>query len=151
MSFGLACAETFKEDGRSYFHKMSSLSLKYDANTCDSNYDYLLKRKGQGITAGTFYFYLKQAGADISKYSANKSVNEIALNKRIGVSKSESAIELSKKQNLTIEEAKELVDEIYERDDIDVRHQTGTENIIINVSNFIFKKHQLRRNVITHK
>ena len=151
LSFGLSCVETFNEDGRSYFHKMSSLSSKYDANICDKNYDYLLKRKGQGITAGTFYFYLKQAGADISKYAANKTVNEIALNKRIGVSKSESAIELSKKQNLTIEEAKDIVDEIYERNDIDVRHQTGTENIIINVSNFIFKQHQLKKNIITHK
>jgi predicted P-loop ATPase len=151
LCFGLACVATFKEDGRSYFHKMSSLSNKYDANICDKNYDYLLKRKGEGINQGTFYYYLKQAGVDISKYSSNKTVNEIALNKRIGVSKSESAVELSKKENLSIEEAKVLVDEIYERNDIDVRHQTGTENIIINVSNFIFKKHELRKNSITHK
>lgn len=151
LSFGMACVETFKEDGRAYFHKMSSLSSKYDAVICDSNYDKLLKRDKQGITAGTFYFYLKQAGADISKYSANKVVNEIALNKRIGVSKSESVVELSKKQNLSIEEAKELIEEIYDREDIDVRHQTGTENIIINVSNYIFKKHELKKNAITHK
>lgn len=151
LSFGMACVETFKEDGRAYFHKMSSLSSKYDAVICDNNYDKLLKRDKQGITAGTFYFYLKQAGADISKYSANKVVNEIALNKRIGVSKSESVVELSKKQNLSIEEAKELIEEIYDREDIDVRHQTGTENIIINVSNYIFKKHELKKNAITHK
>ena len=151
LSFGMACVETFKEEGRAYFHKLSSLSSKYDPNICDSNYDKLLKRDKQGITAGTFYFYLKQAGADISKYSANKVVNEIALNKRIGVSKSESVVELSKKQNLSIEEAKELIEEIYDREDIDVRHQTGTENIIINVSNYIFKKHELKKNAITHK
>jgi len=151
LCFGLSCVATFKEDGRAYFHKMSSLSSKYDAKICDKNYDYLLKRNGEGINAGTFYYYLRQAGVDISKYSANKTINEIALNKRIGVSKTESVVELSKKENLSIDEAKVLVDEIYERNDIDVRHQTGTENIIINVSNFIFKKHELRKNSITHK
>lgn len=151
LCFAMSCVETFGEEGRPYFHKLSSLSIKYDENICNNNYDKLLNRDKKGITAGTFYYYLKQAGADISKYSANKVVNEIALNKRIGVSKSESTIELSKKQNLSLEEAKELIDEIYERDDIDVRHQTGTENIIINVSNYIFKKHQLKKNTITHK
>lgn len=151
LNFGLSCAEAFGEDGRIYFHKLSSFSAKYNSKHCDSSYDKFLKRDGTGITIGTFYYYLKQSGVDLSKYNSNKKVNSVALNKRVGLSKEESIIELVKNENLQIDEAKELVEEIYSRNDIDVRNQQGTENIIINVSEFIFKRHDLRKNIITHK
>jgi predicted P-loop ATPase len=151
MKLGFSCAVGFGEQGRIYFHKLCSFSNKYDSNRTDINYNRFLKGKNEGITVGTFYYYLKQGGADLSSYSADKKINELALNKRLKISKAESVQAVLLDGKLSEKEAIELVDEVYDRPDIDVRNSTGTENIIINIQNFIFKQHKIRKNSITKK
>jgi predicted P-loop ATPase len=150
-NFGFSCAQGFGEDGRNYFHKMSMFSPKYDFDICNHSYNIFLKSKSQGITVGSFYYYLKQGGADLTKYNSDDKIKEIALNKRLNLSKSESISLLVNDKNLTELEAKDIVDEIYERSDIDIRNSGGTENIIINVSNYIHKTSTIKKNLITRK
>jgi predicted P-loop ATPase len=150
-NFGFSCAKGFGEDGRNYFHKMSMFSNKYEFDICNHSYNVFLKSKSQGITVGTFYYYLKQGGADLTKYNSDDKIKEIALNKRLNLSKAESINLLINDKNLTELEAKDIVDEIYERSDIDIRNSGGTENIIINVSNYIHKTAVIKKNLITRK
>jgi hypothetical protein len=126
-------------------------SNKYEHNICDNNYNIFLRSKSQGITVGTFYYYLKQGGADLAKYNSDDKIKQIALNKRLNLSKAESISLLVNDKNLTELEAKDIVDEIYERSDIDIRNSGGTENIIINVSNYIHKTSVIKKNLITRK
>lgn len=151
LKLGFACAVGFGENGRDYFHKLCQFSTKYDSNIVDKNYNRFLKGGNQGITIGTFYYYLKQGGADLSTYQSDKKINEIALNKRLNISKIESVQELLSKTKLDEKQATELVEEVYGRKDIDIRNSGGVENIINNVQNFIYKQHKIKKNLITKK
>jgi predicted P-loop ATPase len=151
LKLGFACATGFGENGRDYFHKLCMFSAKYDSNVVDRNYTRFLKGSNQGITIGTFYYYLKQGGADLTTYQSDKQISEIALNKRLNVSKVESVQKLLSKTKLDEKQAIELVDEVYSRNDIDIRNSGGVENIINNVQNFIYNYHKIRKNIITKK
>lgn len=65
LKTGFALASEFGETGRQYFHLVSSQSSKYDAKKVDRQYDISLRRKGGGITIGTFFHYCKEAGVEI--------------------------------------------------------------------------------------
>ena len=55
----------FGEAGRVFFHKLSSISEKYDCNECDDQYDKCLnarKRQDGNIEIGTFFHLAKEKG-----------------------------------------------------------------------------------------
>ncbi len=151
LSLGFSCAVGFGEEGRNYFHKLCMFSQKYDSDIVDRNYNRFLKGGNQGITIGTFYYYLKIGGANLSKYQNDKKINEISLNKRLNISKAQSVQEIISTSKLDEKQARDLVEEVYSRNDIDIRHTGGVENIINNVQNFIYKQHKIRKNTITKK
>jgi predicted P-loop ATPase len=151
LKLGFSCAVGFGEEGRAYFHKLCMFSAKYDSNIVDKNYTRFLKGKNNGITIGTFYYYLKQGGADLTTYQSDKKINEIALNKRLNISKAESIQSILSKTKLDEKQAIELVEEVYNRNDIDIRNSGGVENIINNIQNFIFNHHKIKKNSITKK
>jgi predicted P-loop ATPase len=149
LSFSLS--EGFGEEGRVYFHKISSFSAKYDFNQAEKQYDIALKRKSQGITVGTFYYYLKQAGVDLSSYNADKAISNIKLNKRMNLPRQQSIQELVQEKGIDENEASQIVDEVYTRNDLDIRNEKNTENIIINVTNYLIKKYNIRHNEVSRK
>lgn len=151
LNFSFACAVGFGEGGRSYFHKISSISEKYNQKQADHQYDIALKRNGTGITIGTFYFYLKEGGADLSQYNADKAISNVKLHKRMNTPKIEAVKELALDKGITDEQALELVDEVYNRHDIDIRNERSAENLIVNVSNYILKKYKIRMNMISRR
>lgn len=151
LSLSFALAVGFGENGRAWFHKLSAFSDKYDPKQCDMQYDIALKRNGSGITVGTFYYYLKRGGADLTRYKADKDISNIKLNKRLEIPKQVAIEELKKSKGLDDEQASEIVNEVYARNDLDIRTETTAENIIINCTNYIIKKFKIRKNVITRK
>lgn len=66
-NIGFAFAQTFGENGRDYFHRISCFYSDYSTSECDKQYTHCLKANGQGITLKTFFFHCKQAGVKISK------------------------------------------------------------------------------------
>ncbi|NQY08651.1 MAG: AAA family ATPase [Flavobacteriales bacterium] len=54
-------------DGRSYFHRVSSLCSKYDFDACDDKYNELLASYDGKVTMGSFYHQLKENGIYIKK------------------------------------------------------------------------------------
>jgi hypothetical protein len=151
LTLSFAIAVGFGEEGRSYFHKICSFSQKYNEAQANKQFDIALKRNGTGITIGTFYYFLKQGGANLEKYNADKSISKVKLAKRMNTPRIEVVKDLAKEKNITEEESLEIVNEIFERRDMDIRNDGGAENMIVNCSNFILKRFKIRKNLITRK
>lgn len=64
---GFAIADSLGEEGRTHFHRLSSLSSKYDRTDCDRKYSSLLRSDKGGITAGTLFQMAKEAGIDLAE------------------------------------------------------------------------------------
>lgn len=63
---GFALADSFGEGGRALFHRLSSLSSKYDHAQCDKKYENCLRSSSPGRTSCSTLFYLaSQAGLDL--------------------------------------------------------------------------------------
>jgi len=151
LALSFALASGLGPEGRDYFHKMCSFSEKYDHAQAEKQYDISLKRNGHGVTIGTFYYFLKQAGVDLKEYNADKAISSVKLAKRMNTPKIEVVKELAQSKNIAEHEALEIVDEVFSRNDMDIRNEGGAENMIINCSNFILKKFKIRKNLITRK
>ncbi|MDP6923560.1 MAG: BT4734/BF3469 family protein [Candidatus Scalindua sp.] len=69
LRVGFAIASELQEKGRKYFHRISSVSNKYDPVACDKQYDQCIReyRSEKRITIATFFNYAKKAGLEIAK------------------------------------------------------------------------------------
>lgn len=65
VRIGFAIASSFGESGLNYFHHISSYSPVYDSAACEKQYKYCCRAK-DGITIGTFYYYVKHTGIEIT-------------------------------------------------------------------------------------
>jgi hypothetical protein len=65
LRIGMAFASEFGEQGRDYFHQISSLSSKYDRDKCDKKYTNLLKTGGGRVKIASFFWLCKLAGIEI--------------------------------------------------------------------------------------
>jgi hypothetical protein len=73
---GFAFADSFGEQGRSFFHRVSKFYPGYSENECNKQYDNCLKSSGSGITLNTFFHLAKQAGIDIRQVDSDKLPSE---------------------------------------------------------------------------
>lgn len=80
LEIGFALADYIGEEGRSYYHRISSFYHNYNNLETDRQYDACLKRHGSGITIKTLYHLAKQAGIDIS-FKKEKSEKPIQQKK----------------------------------------------------------------------
>lgn len=71
LEIGFALADHIGEEGRSYYHRISSFYHNYNNLETDRQYDACLKRHGSGITIKTLFHLAKQAGIDIG-FNSNK-------------------------------------------------------------------------------
>lgn len=71
VKIGMALA-SMGEAARSYFHRVSALSSKYDAAATDKKFDDALQ-KGKNITVASFYFYANPALEPYKKSSKPKN------------------------------------------------------------------------------
>lgn len=65
-----ALNDQFGEEGREYFHRISQFYKEYSETSCNKQYDYCSKAKGQGITIRTLFkiakdFNLKLADGEV--------------------------------------------------------------------------------------
>ena len=58
---GFAFSHEFGEQGRNYFHRISSFYADYSATACDKQFNKCLKSKNSGITIKTFCQKAKEA------------------------------------------------------------------------------------------
>ena len=88
LRMGFALAHKFGESGRDTFHEISSHSSKYSEQECDKQYDHCLKGAArEGVTIGTFYHYIKQAGIPFYSDETKLIASTAASLKKSGLSK----------------------------------------------------------------
>lgn len=66
---GFALADQLKENGRSYFHRISCFHPEYNEQATDKQYDKCLRAHGTGVTIKTFFQKAKEAGIDLRTHS----------------------------------------------------------------------------------
>ena len=73
---GYALATTLDENGRDYFHRISSIHPDYHQTKCDRQYTNLLKRNTGATTIGTLIYMARQNGIDVSLESSQDYPNK---------------------------------------------------------------------------
>lgn len=149
---GLSVAAGFGEDGRAMFHTLCRASPKYDSSQCSRKYTECLKTAPKSkITVGTFYFMLKQVGIHAPQ-SNNRAVQIAAMGKRSGRLVEGVVQQMVEMEGISREQAESVTNEVYKRDDIDLRKvSSDPENLIEGVMEWIRQNHPIRKNAITQK
>lgn len=149
LNLSFALANGFGESGRSYFHKLASISPKYKKQQADKQFDIALLRNMPGITVGTFWYMLKMAGINI-KAEDNNAVVVAAMGKKAGKTQEVLVNQLVTINHIPEQQAKQLVQQVYEREDISLQSIAyDPEKLIETLKQFIESNHALRRNSIT--
>ena len=76
LRVGFALAGELGEGGRTYFHRLSQMSTKYDAEECDKKFDNCLHAKGQGVQIETLFWMAGQAGIDLKALTHERHSRE---------------------------------------------------------------------------
>lgn len=149
LNLSFALVDGFGEGGRRYFHSLCSVDSKYNEVHADRQYDIAIKRGKSGITVGSFYFMLKTAGISI-KQQDNNSLTVAVMGKKSGRTKEAIIEQLQSVNNVNENTAKELVNQVFERDDLSLQTITfDPERLIESLKIFIEQNHQFKRNLIT--
>lgn len=123
IKIGFALANEYGEQGRNYFHRLSSQYPDYDSIKVDKKYDNLLKTENGNTTIGTLFWLAKQNNIAIFTKKTQNIVNS-AINRRKSIGKSGGAKNTEKAKentylflnefyNIKKQEAKNLVDEVF--------------------------------------
>lgn len=147
---GFAIANGFGEGGREYFHAISAQSNKYNSQQADRQYDICLKGATKsGITVGTFYFFLKQAGINIENEN-HRAVQISTLAKRSKRTKEGVVRQLVQMEGVSEDQATKLVDDVYDRNDITLKTiSADPERLIESLQEWMKQNHVIKKNVIT--
>lgn len=140
--------QEFQEQGRDYFHTLSSHSSKYNSLDCDSQFDACLKNhsetKSKKSTIGTIYYHAKQNGIDI--YSEHtKAIARFATSQRAAGLSAENIVKSLEVTGIAAEDSKDIVEQIVTKD-IKFKSESVSEDIAAYIKTF-----ELKKNLITRK
>lgn len=151
-NIGFALAEGFGEEGRAYFHIVASVSNKYKHSHADRQYDISLKGNGVGITIGTFYWMAKQAGVTIPD-KHRRAIHVASIAKRNDRTREAVVQQLVELENVEEKVAQEVVNAVYEKNDIaeEAFQGVGIKELMEAIVEFLRQNYQIRKNCITQK
>jgi len=66
---GFAIASEFGENGRDYFHDISSIHREYDSDECDKQFDKCVKGLGNGVTIASFFYACNTVGIQVGGFT----------------------------------------------------------------------------------
>jgi predicted P-loop ATPase len=144
-----ALVQEFQEQGRDYFHTLSSHSSKYNSLDCDAQFTACLKNhsetKSKKSSIGTIYFHAKQNGIDIYSEHTKAIARYATSQKAAGLSKEAIIETLEKQGGYNPEDSKEIVEQIVSKD-IKFKSESVSEDIAAYINTF-----ELKKNLITRK
>jgi hypothetical protein len=144
-----ALIQEFQEQGREYFHTLSSHSSKYNSLDCDSQFNACLKNhsetKGKKSTIGTIYFHAKQNGIDIYSEHTKAIARFTTSQKAAGLSKEAIIETLEKQGGFSPEDSKEIVEQIVSKD-----IKFKSDSVSTDIAAFV-NTYDLKKNLITRK
>lgn len=159
IKVGMALASEYKEQGRAYFHDVSSASSKYDAEQCDKKYDNLLKTASGRVTIASFFNYCKQVGLEI-KTPRTAHIERVAKMQRSvagqpgGLINKEEAAKASVKMldefdGIYGEDVKNIVDQVMNLPEEEAKVEV-TDDLIAEIKAFL-RTYNIRHNEVTRQ
>lgn len=152
LTISFALSAGLGEAGRSYFHAIAGVSAKYNSEHCDRQYSICLKKTDGGITIGSLYYILKQAGITFPENSVYDSAVRIsAIAKKSNEDESETIEKLVSK-NIPREDAVRIVKEVHKRPDITLNSiAADPERLIQSLVAWVESNYNIKKNIITGK
>ena len=145
-----ALVQEFQEQGRDYFHTLSSHSSKYNSLDCDSQFTACLKNhsetKSKKSSIGTIYYHAKQNGIDIYSEHTKAIARFTTSQKAAGLSKEAIIETLEKQGGFSAEESTEIVEQIVSKD-IKFKSESVSEDIAAYINTFDLKKNLITRKI----
>lgn len=151
-NLGFALAEGMGEAGRTLYHSLCRVSDKYDSTQCDKQFDISLRGAGkQGITMGSFYHMMNQAGIKPPRKN-ERAVQVAAVAKKAGRTAEGVAMQLVQMEGMDSGTAKKVADEVFKREDIDLsKLAADPDKLIESLIHWMANNHPLRMNLVTRK
>lgn len=153
LTLGFALASGFGENGREYFHALAGTSSKYNSQHAEKQYNYCLRNPNGGVSVGSFYWMLKNAGIKFpkdEKYETAVRVSAIA--KKAGRNQAGTAEQLQQINGIPREDAIKIVKEVFERPDISLSSiAADPEKLIESLFSWMEINHPMKKNCITGK
>lgn len=113
LNCGFALSEEFGDSGREYFHAISSMGVDYDPNKCDKQFTHCLNSdNGSKITIGTFYYFCKNQGLQVSSKLTREAVNIVSVKRAADFDKEEALASISHLE-IDAEDLAHIVKEVY--------------------------------------
>jgi len=149
IEIAFALSDKFGENGREYFHQLSSISGKYDRDICNKQYTNCLKHtaKGNKITIKTIYYHAKKAGININSQKVKKIAAITSSQKKAGLSAAQIAENLEKHEGISRHEADDIINQAFQAD----TNFQSEDNIVDQVRAYLRHTYNLKRNLITRK
>jgi predicted P-loop ATPase len=149
LEIAFALSDQFGENGREYFHQLSSISGKYDRDICNKQYTNCLKHtaKGNKITIKTIYYHAKKAGININSQKVKKIAAITSSQKKAGLSAAQIAENLEKYEGISRHEADDIIHQAFQAD----TNFQSEDNIVDQVRAYLRHTYNLKRNLITRK
>ena len=153
LTLGFSIAAGFSEAGRPYFHALAGVSAKYNSAHCDKQYDFCLRNPSGGVTVGSFYFMLKQAGINFPANALyENAVRVAAIHKKSNLTESGSVATLMEACHVPEDDARRIVREVQSRPDITLSAiAADPEKLIESLVAWMKANHPVKRNLITGK
>lgn len=133
--------------GRGYFHTLSSLSSKYNADDCDRQYKSCLKtlsdKKQKQSTISTIYHFAKMNGIETYSKQTRDIIRSAASQYKSGSDKNSIAKSLKKFNGIEESDSIPVIEQVISQG---IEHQT--ENIIDDILSFL-QPYELKKNLIT--
>lgn len=153
ITLGFALASGFGEDGRAYFHALAGVSDKYNQQHTDKQYTISIKRPNKGISVGTFFWMLKNAGIEIPrnpKYEA--AIRATVMQKKANLSPESTIKFLKEIHGYNDEDATTITKEVFTRNDISLTTiAADPEKLIQSLVSWLDINHPLKKNTLTGK
>lgn len=147
VSCAYALISEFGEQGRDYFHTLSSLSAKYGTADAERQYSNCLKNysesKPKSAHIGSIYWHAKQVGIDIYSTRTKEILRATTYQTKSGLPPASIAGYLQKFHDIPESESLPLITKAVEK-----HVQFASDNIIDDIVSYLHQ-YQLRKNTIT--
>jgi len=152
VAIAYALISEFGENGRDYFHTLSSLSSKYNSTDTDRQYDVCIKAHGENGSRdkiskiGSIYYYAKQNGIDIYSAKTKEIIRATISQTKAGVDQAGVATYLQKYHQITSAESTPVIEQTIQKD-IKFESENIIEDIQSYLASYNLRKNALSRNI----
>jgi predicted P-loop ATPase len=147
LRIAFALTNKFSEEGRTYFHQISSIGAKYKVSACDRQYTACLKAGKTGITIATLYYYAKLYGIETVSKETKIIAQTAQINKKAERTKADAKACLKKDGLSDATQTDSILEQVFDQN----VNSFLDDSLISKLQLYLRQSYELKRNVITRK